>query len=93
MRNVVADKWFENNCFIIGDAAHQFPPSGGYGLNTGISDAFSLAWRLVYLIKNGEKMNFLKHEFSKERNLHSTVKIILKNKNLFIQLIIYLFNI
>jgi len=77
MRNVVADKWYQDNCLIIGDAAHQFPPSGGYGLNTGISDAFSLAWRLEYLIKQGEKMNFLKEDFNKERILHSSVYLII----------------
>lgn len=73
MRNVIADKWFQDNTFIIGDAAHQFPPSGGYGLNTGISDAFSLAWRLEFMIKQGEKMSFLKEDFNKERILQSSV--------------------
>ncbi len=74
MKNVVADKWYKDNSFIIGDAAHQFPPSGGYGLNTGISDAFSLAWRLEFMIKKGYQMNFLKEEFHQERILHSSVK-------------------
>lgn len=32
--------------FLVGDAAHQFPPSGGFGLNTGILDAHNLAWKL-----------------------------------------------
>lgn len=22
--------------FLLGDAAHQFPPAGGFGLNTGV---------------------------------------------------------
>jgi len=85
MNNVVADKWYSDNAFIIGDAAHQFPPSGGYGLNTGISDAFSLAWRLELLIKhvclrgeNCEKKSFfikVKKDFNQERILHSSVRI------------------
>jgi len=31
--------------FFVGDAAHRFPPSGGFGLNNGISDAFNLCWK------------------------------------------------
>ncbi|MGD8647889.1 MAG: FAD-dependent monooxygenase [Desulfobacterales bacterium] len=35
------------HCFLIGDAAHQFPPAGGFGMNTGIQDAHNLIWKLV----------------------------------------------
>ena len=31
---------------IAGDAAHQYIPTGGYGMNTGIADAFGLSWAL-----------------------------------------------
>lgn len=33
--------------FFAGDAAHQFPPAGGFGMNTGIQDAHNLAWKLA----------------------------------------------
>jgi 2-polyprenyl-6-methoxyphenol hydroxylase-like FAD-dependent oxidoreductase len=33
----------------MGDAAHAFPPSGGFGMNTGIGDAFNLAHKLAYV--------------------------------------------
>ena len=72
MRNVIADTWYKDNIFIIGDAAHQFPPSGGYGLNTGISDAYSLSWRLDILLKNKDLL-FLKDNFNMERIIHSSV--------------------
>ena len=32
---------------LAGDAAHVFPPAGGFGMNTGIQDAHNLAWRLA----------------------------------------------
>jgi 2-polyprenyl-6-methoxyphenol hydroxylase-like FAD-dependent oxidoreductase len=34
-------------CFLIGDAAHQFPPAGGFGMNTGIQEAHNLIWKIV----------------------------------------------
>lgn len=34
------------NIFLAGDAAHLFTPTGGFGMNTGVSDAIDLAWRL-----------------------------------------------
>jgi 2-polyprenyl-6-methoxyphenol hydroxylase-like FAD-dependent oxidoreductase len=34
-------------CFLIGDAAHQFPPAGGFGMNTGIQDAHNLIWKIA----------------------------------------------
>ncbi|MCA2208653.1 FAD-dependent monooxygenase [Nocardia sp. NEAU-G4] len=31
-----------SRCFFAGDAAHQNPPWGGFGANTGIGDAVDL---------------------------------------------------
>lgn len=35
-----------------GDAAHVHSVNGGQGLNTGIADAFSVAWRLAMVLTN-----------------------------------------
>lgn len=35
---------------LAGDAAHVHSVNGGQGLNTGISDAFALAWRLAMVL-------------------------------------------
>lgn len=37
--------------FLVGDAAHIHSPVGGQGMNTGIQDAFNLAWKLAYVHK------------------------------------------
>jgi 2-polyprenyl-6-methoxyphenol hydroxylase-like FAD-dependent oxidoreductase len=35
--------------FLAGDAAHVMPPTGGFGGNTGVADAYNLAWKLAYV--------------------------------------------
>jgi 2-polyprenyl-6-methoxyphenol hydroxylase-like FAD-dependent oxidoreductase len=34
-------------CFLVGDAAHIHSPVGGQGMNTGLQDAYNLAWKLA----------------------------------------------
>ncbi|XP_057766922.1 uncharacterized protein LOC130987413 [Salvia miltiorrhiza] len=40
-----------NRVILAGDAAHRFPPAGGFGMNTGIQDAHNLAWKLASVLK------------------------------------------
>jgi 2-polyprenyl-6-methoxyphenol hydroxylase-like FAD-dependent oxidoreductase len=46
-----ANAFMRERCFIAGDAAHIHTPAGGQGMNTGIQDAYNLAWKLAYTIK------------------------------------------
>ena len=43
----VASTYRTKNVFLVGDAAHRFPPTGGLGLNTGIGDIQNLAWKIA----------------------------------------------
>lgn len=43
----VAARYRAGRIFLVGDAAHRFPPSGGLGLNTGIQEAQDLVERLA----------------------------------------------
>jgi 2-polyprenyl-6-methoxyphenol hydroxylase-like FAD-dependent oxidoreductase len=43
----VAARYREGRVFLVGDAAHRFPPTGGLGLNTGIQEAWDLVERLA----------------------------------------------
>ncbi|AQA01828.1 hypothetical protein BVC93_04540 [Mycobacterium sp. MS1601] len=36
--------------FLMGDAAHIHSPAGGQGMNTGMQDAFNLAWKLAAVV-------------------------------------------
>ncbi len=46
MSGQVADRYRDGDVFLAGDSAHRFPPTGGFGMNTGIQDAHNLAWKL-----------------------------------------------
>ncbi|HEY0459768.1 MAG TPA: FAD-dependent monooxygenase [Pyrinomonadaceae bacterium] len=37
-------------CFLAGDSAHVHTPAGGQGMNTGIQDAYNLAWKLAFVL-------------------------------------------
>lgn len=54
----MAEKFRLNRCFLIGDAAHIHSPVGGQGMNTGLQDAYNLAWKLALVInhKIGEQI-------------------------------------
>lgn len=56
----------ENNCFLVGDAAHTFTPVGAQGMNTGLQDAYNLAWKLAFVIQKKAKMSLLE-TYSAER--------------------------
>jgi len=52
-REVVASSYRRDRVFLLGDAAHQLSPTGGFGLNTGIGDVTNLSWKLAAAIEGG----------------------------------------
>lgn len=42
-----AQTFSRGRVFLAGDAAHVMPPTGGFGGNTGVADAYNLAWKLA----------------------------------------------
>ena len=48
----MVSKYRVGRIFLAGDAAHLHPPLGGQGLNTGVQDAYNLAWKLALAIRD-----------------------------------------
>jgi 2-polyprenyl-6-methoxyphenol hydroxylase-like FAD-dependent oxidoreductase len=46
-------------CFLAGDAAHVHSPAGAQGMNTGIQDAYNLAWKLALVLNGNADKNIL----------------------------------
>jgi 2-polyprenyl-6-methoxyphenol hydroxylase-like FAD-dependent oxidoreductase len=49
----MVDRYRVGRVFLAGDAAHVHPPAGGQGLNTGVQDAYNLAWKLAHVARGG----------------------------------------
>jgi putative polyketide hydroxylase len=46
----VAEQYCHGRVFLAGDAAHEMPPTGGFGLNTGVQDVHNLIWKLAAVL-------------------------------------------
>ncbi|WP_203184654.1 FAD-dependent monooxygenase [Streptomyces pratensis] len=47
----IVDRYGRGRVFVAGDAAHIHPPTGAQGMNTGVQDAFNLAWKLAAAVR------------------------------------------
>jgi 2-polyprenyl-6-methoxyphenol hydroxylase-like FAD-dependent oxidoreductase len=64
-RKVSQYRW--GRVFLAGDAAHVHSPAGGQGMNTGMQDAFNLAWKLAVVVR-GTCCEELLDSYSPERS-------------------------
>lgn len=56
----------QQHVFLAGDAAHVHSPFGGQGANTGMQDAYNLAWKLALVIR-GKASDALLDTYQEER--------------------------
>ncbi|SFA53768.1 2-polyprenyl-6-methoxyphenol hydroxylase [Rhodococcoides kroppenstedtii] len=59
MTTQTADTFRRGRVLLAGDAAHRFPHTGGYGLNSGVQDAHNLAWKLEAVLSGVAKPTLL----------------------------------
>jgi 2-polyprenyl-6-methoxyphenol hydroxylase-like FAD-dependent oxidoreductase len=60
-------RYRQGRVFLAGDAAHIHSPAGGQGMNTGIQDAYNLAWKLA-LVSRGRAPESLLDTYELERH-------------------------
>jgi 2-polyprenyl-6-methoxyphenol hydroxylase-like FAD-dependent oxidoreductase len=58
-RMLLSDRYARSRLLLAGDAAHQNPPWGGHGFNTGIGDAVNLGWKLAAVLNGWAPMTLL----------------------------------
>jgi 2,4-dichlorophenol 6-monooxygenase len=58
--STIAERFVLGRVALIGDAAHQHPPTAGVGLNSGIQDAHNLAWKLALITRGKAKPGLLR---------------------------------
>jgi 2-polyprenyl-6-methoxyphenol hydroxylase-like FAD-dependent oxidoreductase len=56
----------KGRCFLAGDAAHVHSPAGAQGMNTGLQDAYNLAWKLAFVIRGKAEEKILE-TYNEER--------------------------
>ncbi|MFZ0215293.1 MAG: FAD-dependent monooxygenase, partial [Candidatus Dormiibacterota bacterium] len=63
----LVDRYGVGRVFVAGDAAHIHPPTGAQGLNTGVQDAYNLAWKLALAVR-GSAAEGLLESYDAERH-------------------------
>jgi 2-polyprenyl-6-methoxyphenol hydroxylase-like FAD-dependent oxidoreductase len=58
----------QSRVLLAGDAAHIHSPAGGQGMNTGMQDAFNLAWKLALICRGQGQSEPLLKSYSVERS-------------------------
>jgi 2,4-dichlorophenol 6-monooxygenase len=60
LEGVLANKFDVGRVFVVGDAAHRHPPTGGLGLNSAVHDAYNLCWKLALVLRGKAGIELLK---------------------------------
>jgi putative polyketide hydroxylase len=55
----VAERYRVGRIFLAGDAAHEMPPTGGFGMNTGVQDVQNLAWKIAAVLQESAAPSLL----------------------------------
>jgi 2,4-dichlorophenol 6-monooxygenase len=66
IESIVAERFSVGRVFLVGDAAHHHPPTGGLGMNSALQDAHNLVWKLA-IVLSGKAGDGLLATYDSER--------------------------
>ena len=69
----VAERYRLGRIFLAGDAAHEMPPTGGFGMNTGVQDVHNLAWKLAAVLRGAADQHLLDSYHDERQPLGQTI--------------------
>jgi 2-polyprenyl-6-methoxyphenol hydroxylase-like FAD-dependent oxidoreductase len=69
----VATRYRSGRILLAGDAAHVCSPSQGHGMNSGLQDAFNLAWKLALVCQGHCSVPLLDSYESERRPVAETI--------------------
>jgi 2,4-dichlorophenol 6-monooxygenase len=80
MTSQIATTFRKGRAFLVGDAAHRFPPTGGLGMNSGIGDVQNLCWKLAWVLENKAEERLLDtYEMERKPVIETNSKESLRN--------------
>jgi 2,4-dichlorophenol 6-monooxygenase len=66
IESIVAERFVAGRVFLVGDAAHHHPPTGGLGMNSAVQDVHNLVWKLA-MVMSGQAGDGLLATYDSER--------------------------
>ena len=69
----VAEQYRHGRIFLAGDAAHEMPPTGGFGMNTGVQDVHNLCWKLALVLQDKAADSLLQTYHDERQPLARTI--------------------
>ena len=70
VHNALAERYRHGRVFLLGDAAHLQPPTGGYGMNGGVGDAVNFGWKLAAVLEGWGGERLLESYETERRQFH-----------------------
>lgn len=60
LNSTVVEQFVTGRVVLCGDAAHQFPPTGGLGVNTGLQGMHNVMWKLAWYVRGRAGWNLVR---------------------------------